>query len=39
VAKDQVLRYADVELPAGRLIDQLRAEQDAVFGGPIAAVA
>ena len=39
VAKDQVLRYADVELPADRLIDQLRAEQDAAFGGPIAAVA
>jgi predicted homoserine dehydrogenase-like protein len=39
VAKDQVLRYADVELPAGRLIDQLRAEQDAAFAGPVAAVA
>jgi predicted homoserine dehydrogenase-like protein len=27
VAKDQVLRYADVELPPGRLADRLRAEQ------------
>jgi predicted homoserine dehydrogenase-like protein len=31
VAKDQVLTYADVELPAGRLCDQLRAEQTALF--------
>ena len=30
-AKDQVLSYADVEIPAGRLIDSLRAEQDALF--------
>ena len=28
VAKDQVLTYDDVERPQGRLIDQLRAEQD-----------
>ena len=28
VAKDQVLTYEDVERPQGRLIDQLRAEQD-----------
>lgn len=27
VTKDQVLTYADVELPPGRLADQLRAEQ------------
>jgi len=27
VPKDQVLTYADVELPPGRLIDRLRAEQ------------
>ncbi|TXL76759.1 NAD(P)-dependent oxidoreductase [Vineibacter terrae] len=39
IAKDQVLRYADVEVPAGRLIDRLRQEQDAVFAGSIAAVA
>jgi predicted homoserine dehydrogenase-like protein len=32
---DQVLTYADVELPAGRLADALRAEQDATFGGRI----
>ncbi len=31
VAKDQVLTYADVELPPGRLCDQLRAEQTAYF--------
>lgn len=29
--KDAVLTHADVELPAGRLIDRLRAEQDALF--------
>jgi predicted homoserine dehydrogenase-like protein len=27
VAKDQVLTYADVEVPAGRAVDRLRAEQ------------
>ena len=31
VPKDAVLTYADVELPAGRLIDKLRAEQNAAF--------
>ena len=31
VARDQVLSYADVELPPGRLVDQLRAEQAAVW--------
>ncbi|MGQ0501906.1 MAG: NAD(P)H-dependent oxidoreductase [Panacagrimonas sp.] len=31
VPKDQVLTYDDVEVPAGRLIDRLRAEQDALF--------
>ncbi|MDB5294054.1 MAG: putative NAD(P)-dependent oxidoreductase [Phycisphaerales bacterium] len=31
VAKDQVLTYADVELPKGRTIDRLRAEQDVMF--------
>lgn len=30
-AKDEVLTYDDVELPAGRLIDRLRAEQEAAF--------
>ena len=29
VAKDDVLTYADVELPSGRLVDQLRARQAA----------
>jgi predicted homoserine dehydrogenase-like protein len=32
VAKDAVLTYADVELPAGRLVDRLRAEQAELFG-------
>ena len=31
IAKDAVLTLDDVELPAGRLCDQLRAEQDAMF--------
>lgn len=29
--RDAVLTYDDVELPPGRLIDRLRAEQDALF--------
>ncbi len=32
VPKDQVLTYADVELPEGRLSDRLRAEQNERFG-------
>jgi predicted homoserine dehydrogenase-like protein len=32
IAKDAVLTYDDVEVPAGRLSDRLRAEQDARFG-------
>ncbi|MBF1999145.1 MAG: Gfo/Idh/MocA family oxidoreductase [Synechococcales cyanobacterium C42_A2020_086] len=31
IPRDQVLTYDDVELPAGRLCDKLRAEQDAYF--------
>ncbi|HWX46540.1 MAG TPA: SAF domain-containing protein [Roseomonas sp.] len=31
VPKDTVLTYDDVEIPAGRLIDRLRAEQDEIF--------
>jgi predicted homoserine dehydrogenase-like protein len=31
IAKDQVLTFADVELPRGRLCDQLWLEQDAWF--------
>lgn len=31
IQKDQVIKYSDVELPAGRLCDKLRAEQDARF--------
>ncbi|MFN3671015.1 MAG: NAD(P)H-dependent oxidoreductase [Bosea sp. (in: a-proteobacteria)] len=31
IPPDAALTYDDVELPAGRLIDTLRAEQDAVF--------
>jgi predicted homoserine dehydrogenase-like protein len=33
IAKDQVLTYADVTLPEGRLADQLRAEQYEHFRG------
>jgi predicted homoserine dehydrogenase-like protein len=33
VRKDEVVRYEDVELPAGRLADGLRAEQDQHFFG------
>lgn len=31
IPQDQVLTYDDVELPTGRLCDQLRAEQNAYF--------
>lgn len=33
IAKDQVMTYDDVEIPVGRLVDQLRAEQDVHFFG------
>lgn len=33
VSHDQVLCYDDVELPGGRLVDRLRAEQDKEFFG------
>ena len=33
IARDQVVSYDDVELPAGRLADQLRAEQYRHFRG------
>jgi predicted homoserine dehydrogenase-like protein len=33
IAKDAVLTYDDVAVPAGRLIDRLRREQDALFDG------
>ena len=33
IPKDQVLTFDDVEVPAGRLCDKLRAEQDAHFFG------
>jgi predicted homoserine dehydrogenase-like protein len=33
VAKDEVIRYDDVRLPPGRLVDRLRAEQDERFFG------
>ncbi|MDO6460918.1 Gfo/Idh/MocA family oxidoreductase [Granulosicoccaceae sp. 1_MG-2023] len=36
VPKDQVLTYDDVELPAGRRCDKLRAEQDRLFFGSAA---
>ncbi|HXV98768.1 MAG TPA: SAF domain-containing protein, partial [Anaerolineae bacterium] len=41
IPKDQVLTYADVELPAGRLCDRLRAEQNVHFAlaeAPVAAM-
>lgn len=31
ISKDQVITYADIVLPAGRLCDKLRAEQEAYF--------
>ncbi len=31
IAKDEVLTYADVTLPAGRLVDELRLEQAKLF--------
>ncbi len=33
VVKDEVLSYADVAVPEGRLVDRLRAEQDERFFG------
>jgi predicted homoserine dehydrogenase-like protein len=39
IPKDQVLTYDDVELPQGRLIDQLRREQQAHFFGETEALA
>ncbi len=38
VPKDQALTYADVTVPEGRLLEQIRAEQDARFPVPVAAV-
>ena len=32
VAIDEPVRFADVEVPGGRLVDAIRAEQDALFG-------
>lgn len=31
ISKDTVITYADVEVPEGRLVDQLRVEQDKFF--------
>ncbi len=39
ITRDEVLTYADVELPAGRLCDRLREEQDAYFGAAAARAA
>ena len=33
VKRDQILTYADVEVPLGRSCDRLRAEQDVYFSG------
>jgi predicted homoserine dehydrogenase-like protein len=35
IAKDQAISYNDVEIPADRLIDRLRAEQNAYFTSPV----
>jgi predicted homoserine dehydrogenase-like protein len=37
IKQDQVITYHDVEVPQGRLVDRLRAEQDAHFGALVAA--
>jgi predicted homoserine dehydrogenase-like protein len=34
VAKDSIITRSDVELPHGRLVDRLRAEQDSMFPVP-----
>ena len=39
VAKDEVLTYADVEVPEGRLADELRAEQTSLFADRLGQVA
>ncbi|MCU0526157.1 MAG: Gfo/Idh/MocA family oxidoreductase [Elainella sp. Prado103] len=39
IPRDQVLTYDDVELPAGRLCDKLRAEQDAYFASAMVQLA
>ena len=39
VAKDQPISYRDVELPVGRMCDQLRAEQTAHFAPALRAAA
>ena len=31
--RDEAVSYADVDIPAGRLVDVLRGEQDRLFGG------
>jgi predicted homoserine dehydrogenase-like protein len=31
IVKDEALRYGDVDLPGGRLLDRLRAQQSALF--------
>lgn len=39
IPKDQAVKYSDVEIPQGRLCDQLRAEQDVYFASePLAQV-
>jgi predicted homoserine dehydrogenase-like protein len=37
IKQDQVITYQDVEVPQGRLVDRLRAEQEAHFGALVAA--
>jgi predicted homoserine dehydrogenase-like protein len=35
--RDEVVGYSDVDLPAGRVVDALRAEQAAIYPVPLAA--
>jgi len=37
ISKDQAITYDDVEVPAGRLCDKLRAEQDQYFSAAVTA--
>jgi predicted homoserine dehydrogenase-like protein len=36
IAQDELVHASDVERPPGRLVDRLRAEQDALFAAPAA---
>ena len=36
IAKDEVIRSSDVDIPQGRVCDQLRAEQNQYFSSAVA---